>query len=258
MIDVSEPAGLRWRSLYKLGGVAAFVIAALLMGETIVYAVLPRASTALEHFALFRDNWLAGLLTLDLLGMIAYLLFVPAILALYVALHRSSEAAMAVATVLFFLGVADFFATNTAFPVLALSQQYAAATTEADRAMALAAGQAMFTIFNENAFLVSYVIISAAWLMMSAAMLRSWTFSRVTAWTGILAGASGILAVVLEHVYPSQLLLSIAIAFYFAALVFLFVWVLLTGWRLYRLGSLGAVAARQAASDSGLDWTEPR
>src|SRR5512143_3674454 len=93
-------ADQRWQGLYRLGGAAALIIAVLLVGEVVVYAVLPRTTTALEHFALFRDNWLAGLLTLDLLGMIAYLLFIPLILSLYVVLRRTSEAAMAVSTAL--------------------------------------------------------------------------------------------------------------------------------------------------------------
>lgn len=227
----------RWRDLYRLGGVTALVIAVLLLGELVVYALLPRPKTALAHFEVFQDNWLKGLLTLDLLGMLAYLLFIPTILAFYVSLRRTSEAAMAVATVLFFLGVADFFATNTAFPVLTLSREYAAATSDVDRARMLAAGQAMFTLFNENAFLVSYVIVSAAWLMIGAVMLRSSVFSRLTAWSGLLAGAAGIVAVVLEHVSGRHTVLAVSIAFYFAAIVFLLLWVTLAGRRLYQLGT---------------------
>ncbi len=239
----AEKADDRWRGLYRLGGVAAFLIAGLLVGEAVVYAASPRAETASEHFALFQDNWLAGLLTLDLLGMIAYLLFIPTILAVYMALRRTGEAVMLVAAALFFLGIADFFATNTAFPVLALSHQYAAATSDADRARIVAAGHAMFTLFNENAFLVSYVLVSVAWLLMSSIMLRSQIFGRLTACFGVLAGAAGIVAVVLEHVPGGPTLLTVAIAVYFAAIAFLFLWVLLIGQRLYRLGSTAAAGA---------------
>jgi hypothetical protein len=232
----------RWRGLYRLGGVAALLIAVLLLGEIAVYAALPSPRTPAEHFALFRQNWLAGLLTLDLLGMICYLLFIPTILALYLALRSTSPAVMAVATALFFVGIADFFATNTAFPVLSLSNQYAAATTEAERASILAAGRAMFTLFDENAFLVSYVIVSASWTMISAAMLRSKAFSRITACAGMAAGAAGILAVVLEHAVPKQAL-AVAIGLYFAAIVFLLAWVVLVGRRLPQLTLSSAARA---------------
>jgi hypothetical protein len=235
-VDASD---CRWHGLYRLGGVAALLIAGLLLGEVVVYAAFPRPETALAHFERFQDSWLVGLLTLDLLGMLAYLLFIPTILSLYVALRHSREAAMGIATVLFFLGVADFFATNTASPVLALSNQYADATTDQDRATVLAAGQAMFPLFNENAFLLSYALVSAAWLMIAAVMLRSDIFSRATGWVGVLAGAAGIVAVVLEHVSADDTVVAIAIAAYFAAIVLLFGWVVLTGRRLYRLGTAG-------------------
>jgi hypothetical protein len=232
--------GFRWVGLYRSGGIAALLITVLLLGEIAVYAMWARPETALKHFELIQQNWLAGLLTLDLLGAISYVLFIPTILALYVALRPLSEAMTAVATALFFVGIADFFATNTAFPVLALSNQYAAATTDAARASTLAAGEAMFALFNENAFLVSYVLVSASWSMIGAVMLRSSLFGRATACAGILAGATGIIAVFLEHI--SEALVPIAIGFYFAAIVFLLGWVVFVGRRLYRLGTIAAAA----------------
>jgi hypothetical protein len=77
------------------------------------------------------------------------------------------------------------------------------------------------------------VIVSAAWAMIAWAMLRSSLFSRMTACAGILAGVSGILAVVLEHLSSNTL--SVAIGLYFAAIVFLFLWMVLTGRRLYQM-----------------------
>jgi hypothetical protein len=120
-----------WKNLYKVGGVAALIIAVLLVCEIIVFAVWPQPSTVIGYFTLFRSNWLVGLLDLDLLGMVAYVLFVPVILAFYVALRRANEAFMAIATALFFVGISVFFATNTAFSMLSLSGEYAAATTDA-------------------------------------------------------------------------------------------------------------------------------
>jgi hypothetical protein len=78
-LAATSAIGSTWKRLYTLGGVAALMIAVLLLGEMVVYAALPRPRTGIEHCALFRANWLAGLLTLDRLGMLAYLLFVPTI-----------------------------------------------------------------------------------------------------------------------------------------------------------------------------------
>ena len=226
-----------WKSLYRVGGTCALIIAVLLACEIIVFAVWPQPSTVIGHFTLFRSNWLVGLLDLDLLGMVAYVLFVPVILALYLALRRANEAFMAIATALFFVGISVFFATNTAFSLLSISDQYAAATTEAERSMFLAAGQAMLTTFNVGAFQMSYVIVSAAWLMISAVMLRSSVFGGVAAYSGILAGATAIGAVALEHTPVIGGLFALLISVYFAAILFLAIWVVLTGRRLFQLGS---------------------
>jgi hypothetical protein len=232
-----ETADSHWKDLYKAGGVAALIIAVLLLCEIIVFSVWPQPDTVMGYFELFHDNWLVGLLDLDLLGMAAYILFVPVILALYVALRRASESFMAIATVLFFVGISVFFATNTAFSLLYLSNRYAAATMETQRSMFLAAGQALLTLFNVGAFQVSYVIVSAAWLIISAVMLKSSIFGRVTAYAGILASATAIGAVALEHTPVIGGLLALIISLYFAAIVFLAIWVILIARRLFHLGS---------------------
>ena len=131
--------------------------------------------------------------------------------------------------------LADFLATNTALPTLALARDFATAASEADRTAILGAGHAMFALFNENAFLSSYVIVSAAWGLIGLAMLRSSHFGRPAAVAGILAGAAGVVAVVLEHI--SEALVDVAIPVYFAAIVALLVWVILVGRRLWVLGS---------------------
>jgi hypothetical protein len=79
------------------------------------------------------------------------------VLALYVALRRISESFMAVATALYFVAIAVYFVSNTVFETLSLSDKYAAATTDAQRAVYLAVGQAMLATFEGTAFHVRYV-----------------------------------------------------------------------------------------------------
>lgn len=234
-MTATEPVKHRWRNLCKMGGASALIIALLLIGESIVYALLPSTNTPIEIFSLFQRNWLLGLLHFDLLGMIAYLFFIPFTLALYATMKRTDESLMLVAVVLFFIGVAAFFATNTGFSALSLSHQYEIAKTQEERLLLLAACQAMITLFNVNAFLVSYVIVSAAWVMIGVAMLQATVFSRLASYASLLAGACGIIAVLLEHI--SENTVGTAIAFYFAAIVFLFIWCVTAGTRLYRMGS---------------------
>ena len=205
------------------------LVAVLLVGEVGVYVTWRRPDSVADHLAVLQDNWLVGLLTLDLLGMIAYLALIPTMLALHVALREGHEAVMAVTTVVYLVGIADFFATNTAFPMLDLSSRHAAATTDAERDRLLAAAEAMATMFNENAFLVSYVLVSGSWLAASLIMLSSGPFSRTAGWAGVIAGAAGVVAVILEHITTNEGVLAAAIGCYFLALLALLVWVLLVG-----------------------------
>jgi len=226
----------RWNNLYKLGGISAYIIAVLLFGEIFVYALIPNPNTPLGYIELFQENPLYGLLHFDLLGMISYLFFIPMTLAIYMALRKTSDSIVLIATVLFFLGVAVFFATNTAFSILSLSKQYAIVESEAEKTMLLASCHSLVTLFKVQAFMVSYVLVSAAWVMFASVMLQSDVFSRFTAWIGVLAGAAGIAAEVFEN--TSKALLMAAIICYFAAIVYLFLWVILTGRRLCILGEL--------------------
>jgi hypothetical protein len=150
---------------------------------------------------------------------------------------------MLIATIIFFVGISVFFATNTAFSMLSLSKQYALTNSETEKTILLASFQTMITLFNVNAFMVSYIIVSASWIMIAGVMLRSNFFSRYTAWMGILSGTSGIIAEIIENTVKP--LIKIAIFFYFLAIVFLLLWVVYTGKRLlnYRTGS------RQSAAD---------
>src|SRR3712207_1578978 len=120
----------------------------------------PLEGSVTDWFRLFQDNWLLGLLSLDLLLLVDYVLLVPIVLALYVALRQISASLMAVATALYFVAIAAYFASNTAFEMLSLSDQYAAATTDAQRAMYRVAGQTMLATFEGTAFQVSYVLAS--------------------------------------------------------------------------------------------------
>jgi hypothetical protein len=60
----------RWKCLYRIGGVAALVGVALIPIQIIIFVVWPPPTTVSDWFTLFQDNWLLGLLSLDLLYML--------------------------------------------------------------------------------------------------------------------------------------------------------------------------------------------
>jgi len=184
----AENTDVVWKSLYKIGGAATVTMLALIPIQIFIFVVYPPPGTAIEYFTLFQKNWFLGLLSLDLLYILNSVLLSIIYLALYLALKRASESLMAIALVLGLVGIAAYFPSNTAFEMLSLSNQYAAATTDAQRTIFLAAGQAMLAIYRGTAFDVYYVMNAIALLIISVVMLRSNIFSRVTAYVGLLAG----------------------------------------------------------------------
>ena len=183
-----ETTDPRWKGLYKASGAAVLVSVALIPIQIIIFIAWPPPSTVEGFFTVFQNNWLLGLLSLDLLYIANNVLMILIYLALYAALKRDSESSMAIALALGLVGIAAYFASNTAFEMLSLSNQYAAATTEAQSTMLLGAGQAMLEIYKGTAFAVYYVLNAAALLIFAVVMLRSNIFSKVTAYIGILAG----------------------------------------------------------------------
>jgi hypothetical protein len=176
-----------WHWLYRIGGVAALIMAMIIPLQLIVFIVSPPPSTVIGWFTLFQKSKLLGLLSFECLFIVYGALSIPMSLALFVALRRTSQSFTAIYMALSLLGVVALFVARPAFDMLHLSNQYAATTTDAQRSVFLAAGEAMLAIFHGTAFLVSYVFGSLTGLIISVVMLRSNTFSRLTAYVRIIS-----------------------------------------------------------------------
>ena len=223
----AETADSRWNWLYRVGGAAVLISVVLIPISIIDYIAWPPPSTAIDSFTLFQNNRLAGLMSLDLMYLVGNVLAIPILLALYVALRRASESFMAIATALGFVGIVALFASRPAFDMLYLSEQYAAATTDAQRAMFLAAGEAMLAIFNGTAFHLHYIFGAIALLIVSFVMLRSNVFSKATAYVGIIAN------VLVFGLYVPKIGIVLSIISVFP---FLLMWYILIARRLFQLG----------------------
>ncbi len=119
-----------------------------------------------------------------------------------------------------------FIASNPAVEMLSLSDHYAAATTDAQRATFLAAGQAMLAGWQGTAFHVGYIVSSVAAIAIAAVMLRSAIFSKTTAYLGILANAIGL----------GLYLPAIGVFLAVFSVVFLEIWYIVIARRLFQLG----------------------
>lgn len=222
--ETEDPA---WRPLYRIGATAALIVAAFIPIQGFIFFNWPPPTTVIGWFALFQSDPLIGLLDMDLLLTIDYLLLIPVFLALWAELKQVNQSLMAIALVLQLVSITTYFASTAAFEMLGLSKQHAAATMDAERSTFLAAGQAMLSTWQGTAFDVSYIILGAiALLTVSAVMLRSKVFSKPTAYLGLVAG-------VLMTVPPSAGMIGIIVSF--LSLLPTIPWLILVARRLFQL-----------------------
>jgi uncharacterized ion transporter superfamily protein YfcC len=117
---------------------------------------------------------------------VEYILMIIVVLSLWLTLRRTNESLMAIALILQIVSVATYFSSTVAFEMISLSSQYTAATTDVQRYISLAAGQAMLATWQGTAFDVSYILGAIALLTVSYVMLRSHLFDRAAPFIGIL------------------------------------------------------------------------
>jgi diadenosine tetraphosphate (Ap4A) HIT family hydrolase len=198
----------------------------LIVVQATVFILFPPPGTALEIFTRFQDNALLGFLALDLLYVIDNVLLIPILLALYVALRKTNQAFMLIAAALGFVGIAALFASNPAIGMQTLSGQYAAAATDVQRAIFLAAGEAMMAGYTGTAYHLSLILGSVALVIISIVMLQDEHFNKATAVLGILANVLALGLYVPR--YGTYILLF--------SVLFLFAWYILIARDLFKLG----------------------
>jgi hypothetical protein len=262
-VSNAETANSDYRDLYKVGAVAAFIAALIFRRNLDAEWILLRGigffnigpstppSTVIDWFTLLKQTPLLGLTLLNLFDLVNYALVGVIFLALFAALKRTSPSWMGIAAALGFTGITVYFASNQAFTMLSLSKQYAAATTDTQRAMFLAAGQGALAIHHTASYAstgiyLSFLLVSVAGLIISTAMLGSNIFSIGTASMGILANGLGLGYYIVLAIAPALVFIPISIS-----AVFLLIWYILVGGRLWALGSQRAARALQAATCSG-------
>lgn len=234
----AETAESGWKGLYKLGGITALIVVVGPLAEVLI-GFLPGVArvsqgtvTVIDWFTLFQNHWFIGLRNLGLLNIVGAVLLAPTFFAIYSALRHDDEAYGAFGTILFFVGIAVYLASNRAFSMLSLSGQYASATTDSQRSLLIAAGQAMLA---EGQTRAGILLIEFASLVISVVMLRGKVFSKATAYAGILGNALLIVVEIILAFVPTLLGVGMVIAV--GGGLSIMAWYLLVGRRLLQLGA---------------------
>lgn len=184
-----DEAGLpRWKSLYRIMGVATIVMLILIPVQIAVYTIWPMPESIAEWFQFFRNNWLLGLLHLDVLYIINNTIVALMYLALYTSLRQKSEAWMIIALLTGMLGIAAYYSSNPAFEMLSLSHLYEACSTETERTLLLASGQTLISQWKGTAFDIYYILSAISLIITAVVMFKSSIYTKTTATIGLLSG----------------------------------------------------------------------
>jgi hypothetical protein len=235
-VSDTETADPAYQSLYKLGGVAAWTVAVLTIGEVIFFSFYPQPTTVSGWFGLFQNNKVVGLLDFWGLEVLMYVMFILVFLALYFVLRKTSQVPMLIALTFALLGIGVFIATNNPFSMLSLSNQYTNATTAGERSSLLSAGQAILANTNQRAvsgFNMGLFLVYTAGLIVSSVMFQSKSFSRPTAYVGVLAYALSLTDYLREALTSSAI---IALLVILPGALLSVIWFAMVGHRLYQLG----------------------
>jgi len=252
-----ETVDTTWKGVYRLGGAAALLSAVMWLIASSTYVIAYRAgpppTNILEWFAQFQSNWFVGLIFLGFADIVFMILAVPISLALYIALQQVSKAWSLIATALAFVGLTDYLATNAAFSMLTLSNQYAAATTEAQKSLLQAAGQGLIASTQGTSYYMGLPLVWLASIILSVLMWRHKGFGKASAYVGILGYALLLIAVPLAGYATTDPATAVetvlAYISYLGGGVLWVIWWILIGLKLLKLGRIeGKMLPQQSRS----------
>lgn len=238
----AETTNSNWTGLYKIGGTAALLGMLVMVTESLLTFLPgggvtgPDTVTVLDWLTLFQENWFMGLRNLGLINMIAASLGIPMFFALYAAHRKTDKAYGALVLILFLIGTTVYLASNTAFPMLTLSRKYAAATTDAQRALLAAAGEAMLAQAESHTpgTFVGFLYTEISSILIATVMLRGRIFSKPTAYVGMLGFGSLFVFEILFSFVPA--LFNVAMVFVAIGGLASITWYALIARGLFQLG----------------------
>jgi hypothetical protein len=182
----------QWRRVFVFGGIAAVLVLIGIIVDIVIgsitggnIAALP--VTAIGRFHQFEQNPLLGLYNLDLLNVVNQIIMIPAYFAIFAAMRKANFPMALFALIICLIGSTVFITTNTALPMMELSKKYAIESSDSQKMLLAAAGEAMLArgMHGSLGVFLGFLLPDIGGLLMSVAMLRGKVFSRATALTGI-------------------------------------------------------------------------
>lgn len=236
-MDYSEE---QWKTLYKVGAITTIIVLCILILDMIIGSItggnlteLPQS--AVDRFNQFKEDPLLGLYNLDFLNIINQIILIPSIFALF-AVHRdTNKPAALLSLILFLIGTTIFITSNTAFTMLDLSHKYFAASSNEQKMLLSAAGEAMLVKGSHGSLsvFIGFALPTLANAFMSCVMLNGRIFSRATSYIGIIGNFLMVIYIIMVTFMPT--VEKMATAFAMPAGLLVMIWMIMFTIKLFKL-----------------------
>jgi hypothetical protein len=191
---------------YKLGSWSCVFLMIYTVATILIVSVIGGPPQTIEEcFNMLHQNRIAGLLRLDILTVFIMPFYFVLFYALYQSLKEIHGTLALLSTLFVFVGVTIFLSAPSVFSYLRLSDGYWTAQTEAARGHFRAAGEAVLAadLWNGTGAKVSGLLVQGGATMLSVIMLRSASFTKLAAYTGIVTHGLDLAHIILGFFIPA-------------------------------------------------------
>jgi hypothetical protein len=192
--------------LHKLGAWSCVLLMIYTLATILVVGLIGGPPQNVEEcFNMLHENRTKGLLRLDLLTVFVMPLYFVLFYALYRSLKEINNTLAALSGIFIFAGVTMFLSAPSVFSYLRLSDGYWSAQTEAAKSQFWGAAEAILAsdLWNGTGARISGLLVQTGAVALSVLMLRSPSFSKLTAYTGILTHGLDLIHIVVAFFIPA-------------------------------------------------------
>jgi hypothetical protein len=205
--NASTPSQKDLQTIYKAGAIAVLIQLAtilFILAASIALGLEPRPEMVQEFYAMYGESKLIGMLRDDFSSLILIAMYLGTAPALFFALRDQNFTIALLSAIMLLTGAVGAFAVHAGFSMMRLSDLYAAAATEAQRAQLLAAGEAVLAsdMWNSTAGYMGGILLQGPGVVLSLLMLRNKDFSKVTAISGLLGNGLDLIQHLLHPFIP--------------------------------------------------------
>jgi hypothetical protein len=191
---------------YKLGAWSSILLMIYSLATILVVSFIGGPPQTVEEcFKMLKESRINGLLRLDILTMFAMPLYFVLFYALYTSLKRVNLTLAQLSTLFVFVGVTVFLSAPSVFSYLKLSDGYWSSSGDIEKSQFRSAAESILAsdIWNGTGARISGLMVQTGAVLLSLLMLQTSTFTKLTAYTGIITHGLDLIHIMAAFFLPS-------------------------------------------------------